>query len=96
MSGRQPLFDWERTGALKSRRPRKHLESRFGSRFGKICGEKIVFANETKFCSRCETVARVDCGGNVCGICGDNLRLLNQIRSATRFYIASRSCGRGV
>jgi hypothetical protein len=39
-----------------------------------ICGEKIVFANEAKFCSRCETVAHVGCGGNVCGLCGDNLQ----------------------
>ena len=35
----------------------------------KACGQKIIFADEAKFCSRCETVMHLGCDGNVCHSC---------------------------
>jgi hypothetical protein len=37
----------------------------------KVCGRKIVFSNEGKFCVRCTTVVHIACDPRTeCGVCG--------------------------
>lgn len=38
-----------------------------------LCGEKIVFADEARFCSRCDTVVHLGCDEGVCSVCGTTL-----------------------
>jgi hypothetical protein len=39
----------------------------------KVCGEKIVFADEARLCSNCGTVVHLWCHGSVCSACGSAL-----------------------
>jgi hypothetical protein len=41
----------------------------------KVCGNKIVFADEAQYCSHCDAVVHLACEEHICSVCGAELEI---------------------